>query len=671
MRTDGYLALRDYAVVGDGRTSALVGLDGSVDWLCLPNVDSAPVFDRILDAEQGGCFELRPAGEFTAKRRYRDGTNVLETTFRARTGSARVTDAMTLHDRTSLAPLRELVRIVDGLEGHVELSWRFTPRLDFGRRELRLADRAGARVAVNGKDAFALSSWGAGEGDFTVAPGERVTFALTHAHMEPLVLPDRLDAEHRVEEAASFWSEWSSRLRYEGPWRDAVVRSALALKLLAFSPSGCIVAAPTTSLPERLGGDRNWDYRFGWIRDGIFTLRALLALGCVDEARAFFWWQMHATRTTEPELRPLYRVDGRLRADEVELDVPGYRGSAPVRVGNAAADQLQLDPYGPLVEGAWRFHSKSGSLGAARPKELAGLADYVAETWRQPDSGIWESRDEPRAYVQSKAMCWTALDRAVRMADAGVIPDRREWRDEAERIRDWIEHDGWDESRGTYRCAAGSDVLDASLLSLALCAYADASESRFGKTVEAIRAELGRGPFLYRFSGAEEIEGAFLTCSFWLVDALARAGRRDEAAALMDELVGAANHVGLYAEQVDRPPASSSRTSPSLLPHRPRPLGALPSPTRKAGRFRRRRPLHLEHRGTPWSQTLRASPLSDRVEVPFSAKRSSGGAGCRARPAHVEEGEHLLGVQAPDRLGTRANAESPERVPDVGANRVG
>ena len=551
MRNDGYLPLRDYAVIGDGRTSALVGLDGSVDWLCLPNVDSAPVFDRILDAERGGRFELRPVGDFTAERAYRDGTNVLETTFRTATGSARVTDAMTLHDQASLAPLRELVRIVDGVEGTVELRWRFAPRLDFGRRELRLSDRAGAVVAVNGKDAFALSSWGAGEGDFAVAPGERATFALTHAHMEPLVLPSRADAERRVEEAASFWAEWSSRLRYEGPWRDAVVRSALALKLLAFSPSGCIVAAPTTSLPERLGGDRNWDYRFGWIRDGIFTLRALLALGCVDEARAFFWWQMHATRTTEPELRPLYRIDGSMSTDEVELDLPGYRASAPVRVGNAAAEQLQLDPYGPLVEGALRFHSRTGSLGAATPRELAALADYVAESWSRPDAGIWESRGEPRHYVQSKAMCWTALDRALRLAEAGLIPARDAWRAEADRLRDWIEQEGWDESRQTYRAAAGADELDASVLTLALCAYADASGSRFLSTVDAIRDELGRGPFLYRDSGAEEIEGAFLTCSFWLVDALARAGRSDEAAVLMDELVGAANDVGLYAEEID------------------------------------------------------------------------------------------------------------------------
>ena len=421
MRTDGYLPLRDYAVIGDGRTCALVGRDGSIDWLCLPNIDSAPVFDRILDAD-GGRFELQPDGTFTAERRYRDGTNVLETTFRTESGAVRVTDALTLHDTGSLAPLRELVRLVDGVEGRVDLRWSFEPRLDFGRSELRRGRRAGALVAVNGREAFALSSWDAGDGSFAVHEGERATFALTHAHAEPLVLPARADAERRVEEAAAYWEEWSSALTYEGEWRDIVIRSALTLKLLAFSPSGCIVAAPTTSLPERIGGDRNWDYRFGWLRDGVYTLRALLELGCEDEARAFFWWQMHATRMSEPELRPFYRVDGSLRLDEQELALPGYRSSAPVRDGNAAAEQLQLDTYGPLLEGAWRFWSRTGSLGAALPKELAALADFVAAEWDQPDSGIWESRDEPRHFVLSKAMCWTALDRATRLADEGSCP---------------------------------------------------------------------------------------------------------------------------------------------------------------------------------------------------------------------------------------------------------
>ena len=369
--------------------------------------------------------------------------------------------------------------------------------------------------------------------------------------MSPLALPARAEAERRVEEASAFWLDWSSRLTYEGPWRDAVARGALVLKLLAFSPSGCIVAAPTTSLPERLGGDRNWDYRFGWLRDGVFTLRALLDLGCLDEARAFFWWQMHATRTSEPELRPLYCTDGGLSLDEEELALPGYRGSAPVRVGNAAAAQLQLDAYGPLLEGAWRFWSRTGSLGAARPQELAALADFVATEWRSPDSGIWESRDEPRHYVHSKAMCWAALDRIERLADQGVVPGKPAWRAEAERIRAWVESEGWDARRSTYRCVPGEEILDAGVLTLALCAYVDATDERFLATVETIRRELGRGPFLYRFTGAEELEGAFLACSFWLVDVLARAGRRGEASALMDELVGAANDVGLYAEEID------------------------------------------------------------------------------------------------------------------------
>jgi len=552
VRTDGYLPLRHYAAIGDGRTCALVGRDGAVDWLCLPNVDSPPVFDRILDAENGGRFELAPLQPFESERRYRRDTNVLETTFRTGSGAVRVTDAMTLYDGASLSPLRELARMVEGLDGQVVLRWDFRPRLDFGRRRLRVSERShGVLVATNGKDAFGLSSWSAGAAEFVLEAGERATFALTHAHMEPLVLPSRDDVERRIEEAAAFWTDWSARLDYHGPWRDAVVRSALALKLLTFSPSGCIVAAPTTSLPERIGGDRNWDYRFGWLRDGVYTLRALLALGCADEARAFFWWQMHATRTTEPELRPLYCVDGGLRTEEDELDLPGYRGSSPVRVGNAAATQLQLDTYGPLLEATWRFWTHTGSLGAARPRELAAIADFVAEEWRSPDSGIWESRDEPRDYVLSKAMCWTALDRAHRLATEGALPRREQWGRAADEIREWVEDQGWDDAHGSYACVPGDETIDASLLTLALCAYADARDERFEGTVERIRRELGRGPHLYRFTGADSLEGVFVTCSFWLVDVLARAGRREEAAALMDELVAAGNDVGLYAEEIE------------------------------------------------------------------------------------------------------------------------
>jgi GH15 family glucan-1,4-alpha-glucosidase len=554
VRTDGYLPLRDYALIGDGRTAALVGRDGAIDWLCLPNVDSAPVFDRVLDAENGGCFELAPEESFETERRYREGTNVLETTFRTAGGAVRVTDAMTLADTRSLMPLRELVRVVDGLEGSVALRWRFAPRFDFGRRTTELGRRGGATVATCGSEALALCAWGADEGRFELTTGDRATFALAGASAEPLVLPSREGAERRVEEASDFWREWSGRARYEGPWREQVVRSALALRLLTYAPSGAIVAAPTTSLPEKIGGDRNWDYRFGWLRDGIYTMRALFSLGYEDEARAFYWWQMHATKTTTPRVKPLYCIDGGVRSDEEEVAVPGYRGSVPVRAGNAATEQLQLDNYGHLLESAAHLHDETGSLGAAKPRELAELADFVAETWREPDAGIWETRGELRDFVQSKAFCWAALDRAAELAEKGVLPDRSDrWRAEADAIRIWIEREAYDETRATYvRAPELGTEADAALLTLALCGYSDANDPRFLTTCAAIRRDLSAGgPLLYRYTGAERKEGAFLTCSFWLVEALARAGRRDEAHELMGALVELANDVGLYAEEIE------------------------------------------------------------------------------------------------------------------------
>ena len=553
-RIDGYLPLRDYALIGDGRTTALVGRDGSIDWLCLPNADSPPVFDRLLDAEHGGCFELCPDEPFDAEWRYRDGTNVLETTFRTDRGAVSLTDAMTLADAHVLTPLRELVRVVDGLDGSVTMRWRFAPRFDFGRARTDVGRRRDATVATCRREALALRSWGAGDGRFELAAGEKTTFVLAAASAEPLVLPPRADAERRLEEASEFWREWSGRARYDGPWREQVVRSALALKLLTFAPSGAIVAAPTTSLPERIGGERNWDYRFGWLRDGIYTMRALLSLGYADEARAFFWWQMHATQTTSPRVKPLYCIDGGVRANEEEVAVPGYRGSRPVRVGNAATEQLQLDVYGHMLECAAHLHGETGSLGAATPRELAKLVDFVADNWRERDAGIWETRDELQDFVQSKAMCWTALDRGAKLAEEGALPGRDgRWRTEADAIRGWIEREAYDRSRQTYVRAPGLGAeADAALLTLAFCAYSDPLDERFVATVDAIRRDLGAGgPLLYRYTGAEQKEGAFLTCSFWLVDALARAGRRDEAHALMGELVELANDVGLYAEEID------------------------------------------------------------------------------------------------------------------------
>jgi GH15 family glucan-1,4-alpha-glucosidase len=561
MRVDGYAPIRDYAAIGDGRTVALVASDGSIDWLCLPDFDSPTVFARLVDAENGGAFTLAPAAAFESERRYREGSNILETTFRVSDGSVRVTDGMTLAARNELTPLRELVRKAECLSGKVELVWRFEPRLQYARRTCALERRAGRIVAEAGGEAIVFSAWdseariegGAVAGRCELSAGETAVFSVGAAGRQPAVMATREDAERRLEDADAFWRKWSGRQTYTGSWREAVRRSALVLKLLRFAPSGAIVAAPTTSLPEELGGSRNWDYRFTWLRDASYALDALGALGYEDEARAFFWWLMHATRLTQPRLQVLYRVNGSIDADQMELEhLRGYRGSRPVRVGNGAVDQVQLDIYGTVLDATWQHFRERGNLGGETGRSIAKIADYVADHWQSPDAGIWEVQSEPRHFVHSKAMCWVALDRAARLADAGVLPDRsRQWRAEAQRIRQFVESEGWDDEKQSYVRTPELRELDASLLTLALFGFDGGP--RIAATVDAVRRELADGPLVYRYRGEDGVEGeegAFLTCSFWLVDALARTGRVDEARELMDELIGLANDVGLYAEEI-------------------------------------------------------------------------------------------------------------------------
>lgn len=562
--SDRYPPIRDYAVIGDGRTTALIARHGSVDWLCLPNTDSPSVFGALLDADRGGRFELAPEIPYEVRRRYLAATNVLETTFLTDRGAVRVIDAMTL-PLAGMSPFRELTRRVEAISGRVPLRWRVEPRFGYGAWPARLERRGHIPIVTARRDAVALCSWEAGipqdegtsiTGTFEAQERTRALLVLAAAHQEPLVLPTRAESERRLDLTIAFWQRWSNELTYEGPWRDAVVRSALTLKALCFAPSGAIAAASTTSLPENIGGERNWDYRFCWIRDAAFTLDALLRLGRHSEVHAFFWWFLHATQLTRPRAQVLYRLDGGDRAPEVSLSFEGYRRSAPVRVGNAASKQLQLDIYGDLFDTVHRYVQGGHALDVETGRRLSQTADLVCQIWREPDFSMWEVRMEPRHFIHSKAMCWVALDRAIALASATHVPAHNigRWRREAAEIREFVEHHGWSDRLGSYVRFAGSDEVDASLLLLPIVGYCDPRSRRSLGTIDAVRRTLSRGPFVYRYLGEDGLigsEGVFLTCSFWLVQALGLTGRSDEASRLMDQLVGLANDVGLYSEEID------------------------------------------------------------------------------------------------------------------------
>jgi len=489
---------------------------------------------------------------------------VLETTFYAAEGVVRVTDALTLPGE-SLEPHRELVRRVEGVSGRVPMAWRVEPRFGYGAGPTAVGRRAGVPVASCGPNALAVCAWDVGEprvgegaisASFTASSGSRGLVVLAAAHQEPLVIPARDEVETRLDHTCAVWRRWAEERAYDGPWREAVLRSALALKMLVYAPSGAIAAAPTTSLPEEVGGERNWDYRFSWVRDAVFTLDVFLSLGCSQEAQAYFWWLMHASQLTHPRLQVLYRLDGGARAVERALPLEGYRRSRPVRVGNAAAHQRQLDTYGELLQTAWLFAGAGGALDADLAHRLAGVASFVAQAWRQPDAGIWEVRSELQHFTQSKMMCAIALERAIDLAERGMVPDRHasRWRAEARAVRGFIETRCWSPQRRSYVRHAGADELDASLLLGVLFDCGSLDRTRLEATVRAVERELGDGVLVHRYTGQDGLsgsEGAFFACSFWLVEALARLGHVDEAAARLEHLLALANDVGLYSEEID------------------------------------------------------------------------------------------------------------------------
>jgi GH15 family glucan-1,4-alpha-glucosidase len=537
-RIDGYAPIRDYAAIGDGRTIALVARDGSVDWLPLPALASPPALGALLDAERGGRFVLQPDERFDAERRYLPETNVLETTYRTATGVVRVTDAITMR-AIGLLPWFELARRIEGLSGEVRMRWSLDVRFPFGGGD-------GTHVE--------LLTFGAEGGEVTVRDGESALLVLVGVQDEPLPRPERDEAERRLDETAAAWRGWIRDHAYEGPWREAVTRSALALKLLTYAPLGGIAAAATTSLPERLGGDENWDYRFCWVRDASYTLDALLALGRREDAHASFSWLLNAIATTAPDIRPLYGLSGGPDVVERKLDLDGYRGSRPVRTGNAAAGQTQLGVYGDLLDTAWRYVDERNALDPRTRELLVSVLDGLASSWRDPDSGFWEIRGGARHYTNSKLSAQIAFDRALRLVRAGQLPNRDapRWVRALDEIESFVESRCWSDELRAYRFYADEDKLDTTTLLAYRRRVPQRSTERLESTITAVRLELGAGgTLLYRHSDAIGQEGAFVAASFWLADALARAGRVDEAADAMDDTVALVNDVGLLAEEID------------------------------------------------------------------------------------------------------------------------
>ena len=587
---DTYPPISAYAAVGDCRTVALVSRQGSVDWLCLPSISGPSVFAALLDRRRGGRFALRPTAPFRTERRYLDGTNVLETTFITASGQVRVTDLMALNgaDGGGLETERELLRIAEGVEGDVEMEALYEPRPDYARVTPRLVRRGALGwVFQHGGQAFLLGTEielhattdGASlAGRVTLRPGDRRRMSLAHATRDMLIIPPLgAAADRRLDGTARWWRDWSAQCSFDHRHRPAVLRSALALKLLAFSLSGAVVAAATTSLPEAIGGKRNWDYRYCWLRDAATTLRAFAEIGFEEEGRAYLEWLLHSTRLTRPRLNVLYDVYGRTRQAQATLDhLEGYRGSSPVRVGNDAEGQLQHDVYGAAIAAACVHVDNGGTLNRAERRLLAGFGHQVRRTWREPDSGIWEVPGARRQYVHSKLMCWSALDSLLHLhAAIGLDIPEAAFRQERDAIRDSIESQGFqpgaDGAAGSYVGAYGEDWADASLLIMARLRYCDARDPRMVGTADRIWRELGRDGLLLRYrpgvDSFKSLEGAFGICAFWAVELLAMQGRLEEAEELFCRAAALANDVGLMAEEYDPQSGQALGNVPQAFTH--------------------------------------------------------------------------------------------------------
>lgn len=553
--------IEDYALIGDCQTAALVGRDGSIDWLCFPRFDSPACFAGLLGTPEHGRWQLAPAeGHRSVRRRYRDGTLVLETCYETDTGVVVVVDCMP--PRTD-AP--DVVRMVEGQRGRVAMRMELIIRFDYGSLVPWVRRAPDGLSAVGGPDAVRLRTPVDTRGedfrtiaDFTVAAGERVPFTLTW-HPSHRRAPPPSDAARQIEETEQWWREWSSRCTYDGEWRDAVVRSFITLKALTYAPTGGLVAAPTTSLPEQIGGVRNWDYRYCWMRDATFSLYALMTGGFVDEARAWRAWLLRAVAGRPSDVHIMYGVAGERRLREIELAwLPGYEGASPVRVGNAAHGQFQLDVFGEVMD-ALHYAARVGLEHNENAWQVQkALVEFVESAWERPDEGIWEVRGPRRHFTHSKVMAWVALDRAIKAVERfGFDGSVERWRRARAAIHADVCSKGFDPEMDSFVQYYGAKHLDASLLMIPLVGFLPATDPRMLGTVRAIEQKLAVGAFIRRYAATPEVDGlppteaAFLACTFWLADNLALQGRHEEARAIFGRLLQVRNDVGLLAEGYD------------------------------------------------------------------------------------------------------------------------
>jgi GH15 family glucan-1,4-alpha-glucosidase len=584
---DRYPPIAAYALIGDCRTGALVSRAGSIDWWCAPRFDSGSVFGRILDAERGGFCSLSPDDPTgPPEREYVGDTLVLATTFRAAGGEARLIDFLAIPPPDHGGPdHRRLVRIVEGIRGCVTFQLELRPRFDYGALAPWIRDHEeGVFDALGGDDGLVI--WSDAplteredgvDGELTVEAGERRRLSIDF--MRPEVIdndrPPRPDADGIdtcLESTLSWWDDWAKGVSVEGPGAAAALRSALVLKALTHEPTGAMVAAPTTSLPEAPGGERNWDYRYSWIRDSALAARSLAEIDCEPEADAFRHFIERTTAGRPDDLRIMYGVGGERRVPELELgDLEGYAGAAPVHVGNKAAGQHQFDSFGQLLDQSWRWHCRGHSPNDDYWRFIVALVDAAIASWRKPDRGIWEWRDGPMHFVHSKALLWSAIERGLRLASetGRDVPEER-WRRARDELKEAIDREGYDEGRGTFVQAFGSSELDAAVLRLPTVGFIDFRDARMVSTVDVIARELTEDGLVRRYStddGLEGREGAFLPCTFWLAECLARQGRTDEAQAAFDRATATANDVGLFSEEYDPGRGEMLGNFPQALTH--------------------------------------------------------------------------------------------------------